>query len=229
MPVAICASRAATSARKPSRSVTRPAACSFSASCLVASALSVATRSRTTRSSVMRSVMMRRPSLLGGDRDRRRRGLRRRRLGFRAGRAPCCRAAGRRPGPRPPPRPVARPGCRWCAGSRTACSRRRRRCSAGTSGGPPAHQDPSAVISRAPCPPRLTSSSLVPRARSSAGGVDDVADGDQLAGRPISCELFQVGLDHRRAGVDGGGQRRPRRCRWPPGHPTATAALVTWA
>lgn len=56
-PVGICASRAATSARKPSRSVTRCAATIRSASDLAAASFVVADRSRSTSSAVISSLI----------------------------------------------------------------------------------------------------------------------------------------------------------------------------
>ncbi|MGC0410215.1 hypothetical protein RKD31_003458 [Streptomyces sp. SAI-163] len=56
-PVGICASRAATSARKPSRSVTRPRATIRSARARAAASLVSADRSRSTRSAVIMSLI----------------------------------------------------------------------------------------------------------------------------------------------------------------------------
>ncbi|GAA3230619.1 hypothetical protein GCM10020256_44480 [Streptomyces thermocoprophilus] len=56
-PVGICASRAATSARKPSRSVTRPRATMRSARARAAASLVSADRSRSTRSAVIMSLI----------------------------------------------------------------------------------------------------------------------------------------------------------------------------
>ena len=83
----------------------------------------------------------------------------------------------------------------------------------GTSGGPPAHHD--AVGEHEQGAVRAEADQDGPGARRDdlAGGVDDVADGRQLAPDELG-ELLVVGLDEREPALpDGAGRAAPRRCR----------------